>query len=56
MGAIKIRRGDQAEAHGQPMNHHVKKTADGESRQPGDRNQLNQRRDATIRLSSSDVA
>ena len=56
MGVIKIRWDDQAEAYGQPMDHHVKKTADGEPRQPGDRNQLNQRRDATIRLSSSECA
>ena len=56
MGAIKIRRGAQAEAHGQPMNHHVKKTADGEPREPGDRSQLNQRRDATIRITSSEFA
>ena len=56
MGAIKIRRADQAEAHGQPMNHHVEKTAHGEPRQPGDRSQFNQRRDATIRLSNSEFA
>ena len=31
-GSIKTRRGNQAEANGQPMNHYVKKTADGESR------------------------
>ena len=54
MGAIKMRRVDQAEAQGQSMNYHVKKTADGEPRQPGDRSQLNQRRDATIRVSSSE--
>ena len=56
MGALKIRRGDQAEAQGQSMNYHVKKTAAGEPRQPGDRSQLNQRGDATMRLSNFELA
>ena len=34
----------------------LNKTADGEPRQPGDRSQLTHRRDATIRLSSSESA
>ena len=38
------------------MNHYVKKTADGESRQPGERNRLNQRGDATMRLSGFESA
>jgi len=38
------------------MNDHVKKAADGESRQPGERNRLNQRRDATMRLSHFESA